>query len=293
MVLFRLVPIDTISFVHVNCALWSSEVVQDGEMLYRVLEARSRGRGIKCTACKGKGATVGCCFPKCASSLHYKCLIEENGIFIENKVIFFCIAFIIVINQYTIFKNQTSYCSKHSSKFTDVPQASHNTLRSIIVCKDSMNSLNKNKSETTNINLDSFRIGSLSVISLGDINQHNSGALLHDTNFLFPNNYRATRKYWSTVCPGQRVIYNLEVNYQEVVDPVNGSTKYIPMFIIADKSNSLIISTYSCNEAVHQLHQLVNSVRDGNNDTRLRERNEWNIYGCTGPQFFGLGLKVT
>ena len=47
-------------WVHVNCALWSSEVYEEVDgSLQNVGEALSRGKRLNCTVCSKKGASIG------------------------------------------------------------------------------------------------------------------------------------------------------------------------------------------------------------------------------------------
>jgi SWI/SNF-related matrix-associated actin-dependent regulator of chromatin subfamily A member 5 len=62
-------------WVHHECAVHSAEVKADfkGRLCY-VASAVKRGRQLKCTGCKQKGATVGCQYGKCQLQFHFGCV---------------------------------------------------------------------------------------------------------------------------------------------------------------------------------------------------------------------------
>ncbi|KAF9204068.1 hypothetical protein BGZ49_005735, partial [Haplosporangium sp. Z 27] len=77
-------------WAHDACARHSPEVIQgkDGTW-YNVSMAMRRGRTVKCTSCKEKGATIGCFDPKCGRSFHIPCTGKPMSHF-EDGVIFWC-----------------------------------------------------------------------------------------------------------------------------------------------------------------------------------------------------------
>ncbi|KAF9317926.1 hypothetical protein BG003_000155 [Podila horticola] len=77
-------------WAHDACARHSPEVIQgkDGTW-YNVSMAMRRGRTVKCTLCKEKGATIGCFEPKCYRSFHVPCTGKPMSHF-EDGVIFWC-----------------------------------------------------------------------------------------------------------------------------------------------------------------------------------------------------------
>ena len=69
----RLIPLRFGEWVHVNCALWSSEVyeAEDGS-LQNVFAAVTRSKTLQCSAtdCHTRGATLGCCHQDCSNNYH-------------------------------------------------------------------------------------------------------------------------------------------------------------------------------------------------------------------------------
>ena len=73
-------------WVHVNCALWSSEVYEEVDgSLQNVGQALSRGSRLLCTFCRSKGASVGCCHDNCKSNYHFTCGVKDGAAFKLNK----------------------------------------------------------------------------------------------------------------------------------------------------------------------------------------------------------------
>jgi len=62
--------------VHYVCAMWAPEVYHDPDTndLVNVASEYHRSRGLTCTVCLARGATVGCYVPSCPNVYHYCCL---------------------------------------------------------------------------------------------------------------------------------------------------------------------------------------------------------------------------
>ena len=63
-------------YVHHICAMWAPEVFHDPDTneLTNVIAAYHRSRGLECTVCLAKGATVGCYVDSCRRVYHFFCL---------------------------------------------------------------------------------------------------------------------------------------------------------------------------------------------------------------------------
>ena len=76
-------------WVHINCALWSSEVYEEVDgSLQNAGQALNRGPKLNCTVCGGRGATIGCCHRDCKYNYHLACGVEDGAAF---KVRSYCI----------------------------------------------------------------------------------------------------------------------------------------------------------------------------------------------------------
>ena len=86
----RLLNVDANEWVHVNCALWSSEVFEtEAGALMNVETAVKRAKATMCRACKRNGASLKCIKVECASrddGFHITCARRTNGRFIKDKV---------------------------------------------------------------------------------------------------------------------------------------------------------------------------------------------------------------
>lgn len=165
-------------WIHGNCALWSSEVYEeiDGS-LQNVHGAINRGKSIKCTLCKLRGASIGCCQKGCSESYHFICAQKADCQFMADKSI---------------------YCKHHDT--TDLNSSAtidFDIRRSIYVELD----IRKKKYiESYKVN---YIVGSLSVLNLGLV-----AASVSDTvDAIIPTSFVCSRLFWSTKSPWQLVPY--------------------------------------------------------------------------------------
>nr|WAB05089.1 histone-lysine N-methyltransferase trithorax [Colaphellus bowringi] len=169
-------------WVHANCALWSSEVYEeiDGS-LQNVQNALNRGRLIRCSHCKQKGASVGCCFKACHETFHFICAQKAKLNFMHDKTVF---------------------CSSHElAKNSHVITADKDfeIHRSVYV------ELDQKKRKYSDIDKVNFMIGSLCVKNLGKIDP-----IISDSDdVIIPLGFVCTRLYWSTVEPWKLVPYTI------------------------------------------------------------------------------------
>ena len=82
-------PLDSGAWVHLNCALWSSEVYESvgGELLC-VTSALQRAKKTACAHCGQMGATVGCNVHRCPKSYHFGCAFEAGALLLQDKRLF-------------------------------------------------------------------------------------------------------------------------------------------------------------------------------------------------------------
>ncbi|KAM4045643.1 uncharacterized protein ACNLHF_009515 [Anomaloglossus baeobatrachus] len=72
---------------HYNCMLYSPKVIQNsqndrggfGFNVESMLSEIRRGKRLRCTYCKKKGATIGCIVKSCKRNYHYPCLLKADG----------------------------------------------------------------------------------------------------------------------------------------------------------------------------------------------------------------------
>ncbi|KAM9701276.1 LOW QUALITY PROTEIN: histone-lysine N-methyltransferase 2C-like [Menidia menidia] len=82
----RLLNLDLDLWVHLNCALWSSEVYEtQAGALMNVEPALRRGLALRCAGCQQPGATSGCSRPRCCSCFHFSCALQARCTFFKDK----------------------------------------------------------------------------------------------------------------------------------------------------------------------------------------------------------------
>lgn len=90
---------DVDKWVHLNCALWSSEVYEtlNGDLM-NVDVAFKRAQALECQSCKKSGATLGCFKVNCSKVFHIGCAQKAGCMFFQDKV---SPIYIYTINQLT------------------------------------------------------------------------------------------------------------------------------------------------------------------------------------------------
>lgn len=251
----RLLPISDGTWIHVSCALWSSEVFEtENGVIHRVDKARQRGNKMKCFGCGRKGPTLGCSKSNCPVNFHFSCAV-------------FCGA--------VMTSKQHMYCKahrEHASQLILPEEASHEQMKSLRV-------------DQKDYSLDSskpcLRIGSLVVHSLGMVEQHLGG--FHSEHYITPPGYTATRIFWSFKRRLTRTLYLMKVE--------RSSLGY-PIFSIRDAEDPAAeIRGKSVEEAYSLLMQLVAKINFSlfalQNDSKsvypiLRLSHD--TFGLNGPQ---------
>ncbi|KAL1424065.1 hypothetical protein MTO96_003690 [Rhipicephalus appendiculatus] len=172
------------NWVHVNCALWSAEVFEQGDgALHRVHSAISRGRYLRCEVCGIVGATVGCCVRGCPANFHFGCAQAAQAVFQADKKVF---------------------CSFHQGNVNRevVEGDKFSVCRAVYVDQQDVNSKWQKAWEGTLAQEMTVIAGAMSIECLGYLTEASDLE-----NVLVPVNYRCRRMFWSTQNPRQRVVY--------------------------------------------------------------------------------------
>jgi histone-lysine N-methyltransferase MLL3 len=83
----RLLNMDADEWVHVNCALWSSEVYEtQAGALVHVDQAVRRAHTVECAVCGLVGASLRCYNLLCANHYHLACAKQTGCNFMKDKV---------------------------------------------------------------------------------------------------------------------------------------------------------------------------------------------------------------
>ncbi|KAH0627606.1 hypothetical protein JD844_003551, partial [Phrynosoma platyrhinos] len=189
----RLLNLDLDLWVHLNCALWSTEVYEtQAGALINVELALRRGLQMKCTFCHKMGATSGCHRLRCTNIYHFTCAIKAQCMF---------------------FKDKTMLCPMHKPKGIHEQELSYFAVfRRVYVQRDEVRQIasivQRGDREHT------FRVGSLIFHTIGQLLPHQMQAF-HSSKVLYPVGYEASRLYWSTRYANRRCRYLCSIEDKE------------------------------------------------------------------------------
>ncbi|XP_037691694.1 histone-lysine N-methyltransferase 2C isoform X3 [Choloepus didactylus] len=181
----RLLNLDLDLWVHLNCALWSTEVYEtQAGALINVELALRRGLQMKCVFCHKMGATSGCHRFRCTNIYHFTCAIKAQCMF---------------------FKDKTMLCPMHKPKGIHEQELSYFAVfRRVYVQRDEVRQIasivQRGERDHT------FRVGSLIFHTIGQLLPQQMQAF-HSPKALFPVGYEASRLYWSTRYANRRCCY--------------------------------------------------------------------------------------
>lgn len=186
----RLLNIDVDLWVHLNCALWSTEVYEtQGGALMNVEVALRRGLRTLCAYCQRTGATGGCTRLRCPNVYHFACAIRARCMF---------------------FKDKTMLCTQHKLKGPSEDELSaFAVLRRVYIERDEVKQIASILQRGDRVHL--FRVGGLIFHAVGQL-LPSQMAHFHSPTAIFPVGYEATRIYWSTRRPNKRCRYRCRIS---------------------------------------------------------------------------------
>ncbi|XP_028266101.1 histone-lysine N-methyltransferase 2D isoform X3 [Parambassis ranga] len=186
----RLLNIDVDLWVHLNCALWSTEVYEtQGGALINVEVALRRGLRTLCAYCQKTGATNSCNRLRCPNVYHFACAIRARCMF---------------------FKDKTMLCTQHKLKGPSEDELStFAVLRRVYIERDEVKQIASILQRGDRIHL--FRVGGLIFHVIGQL-LPSQMANFHSPTAIFPVGYEATRIYWSTRVPNKRCRYRCRIS---------------------------------------------------------------------------------
>lgn len=189
----RLLNIDVDLWVHLNCALWSTEVYEtQGGALMNVEVALRRGLRTLCAYCQRTGATGGCTRLRCPNVYHFACAIRARCMF---------------------FKDKTMLCTQHKLKGPSEDELSaFAVLRRVYIERDEVKQIASILQRGDRVHL--FRVGGLIFHAVGQL-LPSQMAHFHSATAIFPVGYEATRIYWSTRLPNKRCRYRCRISEDE------------------------------------------------------------------------------
>ncbi|XP_063308761.1 histone-lysine N-methyltransferase 2C isoform X6 [Pelobates fuscus] len=181
----RLLNLDLDLWVHLNCALWSTEVYEtQAGALINVELALRRGLQMKCVFCHKTGATSGCHRLRCTNIYHFTCATKAQCMF---------------------FKDKTMLCPMHKPKGAHEQELTYFAVfRRVYVQRDEVRQIasivQRGERDHT------FRVGSLIFHTIGQLLPHQMQDF-HSVTALFPVGYEASRLYWSMRYANKRCRY--------------------------------------------------------------------------------------
>nr|XP_040048792.1 histone-lysine N-methyltransferase 2D isoform X2 [Gasterosteus aculeatus aculeatus] len=186
----RLLNIDVDLWVHLNCALWSTEVYEtQGGALINVEVALRRGLRTLCAYCQKTGATNSCNRIRCPNVYHFACAMRARCMF---------------------FKDKTMLCTQHKLKGPSEDELGmFAVLRRVYIERDEVKQIASILQRGDRVHL--FRVGGLIFHAVGQL-LPSQMANFHSPTAIFPVGYEATRIYWSTRVPNKRCRYRCRVN---------------------------------------------------------------------------------
>ncbi|XP_051538392.1 histone-lysine N-methyltransferase 2C-like isoform X2 [Myxocyprinus asiaticus] len=198
----RLLNLDLDLWVHLNCALWSTEVYEtQAGALINVELALRRGLSVHCVYCQQTGATSGCHRLRCTNAYHFTCALKA---------------------QCTFFKDKTMLCHVHRPRGTGLfggglAGTEHElhcfaVFRRVYVQRDEARQIARiiQRGERKH----TFRVGSLVFHSVGQLLPQQMQAF-HSTTAIFPVGYEASRIYWSMRHGNRRCHYVCSIDEKD------------------------------------------------------------------------------
>ncbi|KAK6010871.1 F/Y-rich [Ostertagia ostertagi] len=187
----RLLNLSANLWVHVNCAMWSTEVFEttSGALLH-VDRAIVRAAGVICHLCGRVGASVQCHKVDCNVNFHLPCAAK--------------------IQTAKFVKDKTFFCTKHPEISPDVMVTSLEALRRIYIERDENAFLSRLFDYSDSCARLCLRIGALCFFQVGQLLPEQLKTF-HNATHIFPNGYHVSRWFWSPTDARKREIYNCHI----------------------------------------------------------------------------------
>ncbi|XP_056155239.1 histone-lysine N-methyltransferase 2C [Lampris incognitus] len=225
----RLLNLDLDLWVHLNCALWSSEVYEtQAGALINVELALRRGLTLRCAHCQQTGATSGCNRLRCTNTYHFTCAVQAHCTFFKDKTML-CHLHKPKSVSPSVDKLSTtgaltsSSCSPSSTPaLPRAPSPTPDPYDSELRCFSVFRRVYVQRDEARQIaaivqrgeRQHTFRVGSLVFRSIGRLLPHQMPRF-HNNTAIFPVGYQANRIYWSMRHGNRRCKYMCSVEERE------------------------------------------------------------------------------
>ncbi|XP_034021214.1 LOW QUALITY PROTEIN: uncharacterized protein LOC117505783 [Thalassophryne amazonica] len=200
----RLLNLDLDLWVHLNCALWSSEVYEtQAGALINVELALRRGLTLRCAHCQQTGATSGCNSLRCTNTYHFTCALKARCTFFKDKTML-CHFHKPRVLPFSGDKSSNTSPSSTPGSTPDTAVAVSDpydselqnfaVFRRVYVQRDEARQIaavvQRGERQHT------FRVGSLLFRAVGRLLPQQMDAF-HNETAIFPVGYHAIRIYWS------------------------------------------------------------------------------------------------
>lgn len=219
----RLLNLDLDLWVHLNCALWSSEVYEtQAGALINVELALRRGLTLRCAHCQQTGATSGCNRLRCTNTYHFTCALQAHCTFFKDKTM---LCHLHKPRTGPLSGDRSSSCSPSSTPGPtpdpaamavcdpyDTELRCFSVFRRVFVQRDEARQIaavvQRGDRQYT------FRVGSLLFRAIGRLLPQQMNAF-HNKTSIFPIGYHANRIYWSMRHSNRRCKYLCCIEEQE------------------------------------------------------------------------------
>ncbi|KAK2859759.1 hypothetical protein Q5P01_004379 [Channa striata] len=219
----RLLNLDLDLWVHLNCALWSSEVYEtQAGALINVELALRRGLTLRCAYCQQTGATTGCNRLRCTNTYHFTCALKAHCTFFKDKTM------LCHLHKPRAVPLSGDRSSSGSPSSTPGPtpdllaMAASDPYDSELRCFAVFRRVYVQRDEARQIaavvqrgeRQYTFRVGSLLFRAIGRLLPHQINAF-HNKTAIFPIGYHANRIYWSMRYSNRRCKYMCYIEEKE------------------------------------------------------------------------------
>ncbi|XP_014874682.1 histone-lysine N-methyltransferase 2C isoform X3 [Poecilia latipinna] len=209
----RLLNLDLDLWVHLNCALWSSEVYEtQAGALINVELALRRGLALRCAHCSRSGATTGCNRLRCTNTYHFTCALQAHCTFFKDKTM---LCYLHKPRTLPVSGDRSSSSSPFSTPGpTSDPTPGSDPYDSELRCFAVFRRVFVQRDEARQIaavvqrgeRQHTFRVGSLLFRAVGRLLPQQMDAF-HNEAAIFPVGYHANRFYWSMRYSNRRCKY--------------------------------------------------------------------------------------
>ncbi|XP_072769606.1 histone-lysine N-methyltransferase 2C-like [Nerophis lumbriciformis] len=210
----RLLNLDLDLWVHLNCALWSSEVYEtQAGALINVELALRRSLALRCAHCQQTGATSGCNRLRCTNTYHFTCALRSHCTFFKDKTMlchFHKPRMAPLSGDRSSSSSPSSTPGMTSDFFSSVCDPYNSELRCFAVFRRVFVQRDEARQVAAMVQRGeqrhTFRVGSLLFCAVGRLLPQQMSAF-HSAVAIFPVGYHANRIYWSMRNSNRRCKY--------------------------------------------------------------------------------------